>query len=152
MICGQTQDSITLLTSIPCTGFQSTPALEFSKNDPQHAKAFIDRDNSVLISLIQPSILNFFADNPVKWLSCGFEHVVVCLENGKLATWGYGASGCLGTGNLNSYAFPQLLHHREIQNRKFVFVEAGGYHSAAISDHGEIYTWGRSDVGQLGHP
>lgn len=66
---------------------------------------------------------------------------------GELLSWGYGASGCLGTGSLNSESFPQTLCCKEIRDTRFIFVEAGGYHSAAISEKGELYTWGRSDVG-----
>ena len=34
---------------------------------------------------------------------------------------------------------------------KSVMVSLGMYHSAAISNNGELYTWGRNDYGQLGH-
>ena len=30
-------------------------------------------------------------------------------------------------------------------------VSLGGYHAAALSEDGEIYTWGRGINGQLGH-
>jgi len=98
-------------------------------------------------------ILCFLANSKVKWLSCGFEHCVLALEGtGELMSWGYGASGCLGTGHLSSHSFPIVLCSKEIKDTRFVFVEAGGYHTGAISEKGELYTWGRSDVGQLGHP
>lgn len=33
---------------------------------------------------------------------------------------------------------------------RFVDVAAGRYHSVALTDAGEVYTWGLNDVGQLG--
>lgn len=95
-------------------------------------------------------ILNFLSIQKIKWLSCGFEHCVFVLEGtGDLYSWGYGASGCLGTGSLQSYSFPQLLNSssKELRETRFLFVEAGGYHNGAISESGELWTWGRSDVG-----
>jgi alpha-tubulin suppressor-like RCC1 family protein len=31
-------------------------------------------------------------------------------------------------------------------------ISAGKFHSAAVTDRGELYTWGASDGGRLGHP
>ncbi len=36
-------------------------------------------------------------------------------------------------------------------NIKITYIECGGYHNGAISEDNSLYTWGRSDVGQLGH-
>ena len=30
-------------------------------------------------------------------------------------------------------------------------IAAGGSHSAAIGEHGELYTWGKGRYGRLGH-
>ena len=32
-----------------------------------------------------------------------------------------------------------------------VYIAAGGAHSAAITSHGEMYTWGKGRYGRLGH-
>lgn len=39
----------------------------------------------------------------VTWISCGFEHCIVLTVFGQVASWGYGASGCLGHGDYISY-------------------------------------------------
>ena len=33
---------------------------------------------------------------------------------------------------------------------RITYISAGGYHNAALSERGYVYTWGRGDVGQLG--
>jgi alpha-tubulin suppressor-like RCC1 family protein len=33
-----------------------------------------------------------------------------------------------------------------------MYIECGGYHNAAICSDGDLYMWGRGDVGQTGQP
>ncbi|XP_072988298.1 ultraviolet-B receptor UVR8 [Typha latifolia] len=91
-------------------------------------------------------------------VSCGAVHVVALSEDGLLQAWGYNEYGQLGRGFtceglqgariLNAYAkfldeAPEVV--------KIVKVSCGEYHSAAISEDGEVYTWGLGSMGQLGH-
>jgi alpha-tubulin suppressor-like RCC1 family protein len=78
-------------------------------------------------------------------LSCGFEHCV-CLIDGAVWSWGFGGSGCLGHGKYETLTTPKKV---ESLTDRVVFLEAGGYHNGVITDFGNVYTWGRSDVGQL---
>lgn len=38
-----------------------------------------------------------------------------------------------------------------LSGKNVVFVAAGGSHSAAITEKGELYTWGKGSYGRLGH-
>ena len=38
-----------------------------------------------------------------------------------------------------------------LSDRKIVQVSAGSVHSAAVTEEGELYTWGRGTYGRLGH-
>lgn len=64
-------------------------------------------------------------------------------------SWGHGASGCLGLSSTQSHCFPTVLP--ALLSSSIVYIEAGAYHNVAISDTGELFTWGRGDVNQLGH-
>ena len=66
---------------------------------------------------------------------------------GTVASWGYGASGCLGHGNYISYTSPKLINLGGIADNFISYIECGGYHNAAITIDGKLYMWGRSDVG-----
>ena len=92
-------------------------------------------------------ILKSFICTPVTWVSCGYEHCLVLTIYGTVASWGYGASGCLGHGNYVSYTSPKLLQTGPIATQFITYIESGGYHNAAISQDGVVYTWGRADVG-----
>jgi regulator of chromosome condensation len=39
---------------------------------------------------------------------------------------------------------------KSLKDKKVVQVGGGGHHSAAVTENGEIYMWGRLDSGQLG--
>ncbi|KAL5167466.1 Ultraviolet-B receptor UVR8 [Glycine soja] len=94
----------------------------------------------------------------IREVSCGAVHVVALSEEGLLQAWGYNEYGQLGRGVtceglqgaciISSYAkfldeAPELV--------KIAKVSCGEYHTAVISDKGEVYTWGLGNMGQLGH-
>lgn len=80
------------------------------------------------------------------------ESGVRSLYGGYVYTWGLGDSGCLGHGNYETVEEPKQMrilgeHEKELEA---VYVEAGGYHNGVIASDGQVYMWGRGDVGQLG--
>ncbi|GFS30517.1 regulator of chromosome condensation (RCC1) family protein [Actinidia rufa] len=94
----------------------------------------------------------------IRQVSCGAVHVVALSEDGLLQAWGYNECGQLGRGItceglqgarvISAYAkfldeAPELV--------KITQVSCGEYHTAAISEKGEVYTWGLGSMGQLGH-
>ncbi|KAI8541759.1 hypothetical protein RHMOL_Rhmol08G0087300 [Rhododendron molle] len=100
----------------------------------------------------------FAPNTTIRQVSCGAVHVVVLSEDGLLQAWGYNEYGQLGRGVtceglqgarvIIGYAkfldeAPELV--------KITQVSCGEYHTAAISDKGEVYTWGLGSMGQLGH-
>ncbi|XP_073144500.1 ultraviolet-B receptor UVR8 [Henckelia pumila] len=100
----------------------------------------------------------FSPNTVVCQVSCGAAHVVALSEDGLLQAWGYNDYGQLGRGItcegfqgarvINGYArfldeAPELL--------KIIQVSCGEYHTAAITEKGEVYTWGLGSMGQLGH-
>ncbi|KAL8137557.1 hypothetical protein V2J09_003558 [Rumex salicifolius] len=100
-----------------------------------------------------------FAPNTViRQVSCGAVHAIALSDDGFLQAWGYNEYGQLGRGVtceglqgprvINGYAkhldeAPELV--------KIIQVSCGEFHTAAISEDGEIYTWGLGNMGQLGH-
>ncbi|KAF3333961.1 RCC1 and BTB domain-containing protein 1-like protein [Carex littledalei] len=100
-----------------------------------------------------------FAPNTViRQVSCGAVHVVALSEEGLLQAWGYNEWGQLGRGfTCEGLQGPRVLsaYARFLDEApepiKIVQVACGEYHTAAISDSGEVYTWGLGSMGQLGH-
>lgn len=143
--------SCKILYATACCGFGSGLTVEYASSESE-TKAFPhcsdkkdlwnglwDLETSKLMHKIQ-----------IEWISCGFEHMAAVTNEGKVMTWGYGGSGCLGHGDTRSYKMPTLVN--SIFQERFVYLECGGYHTIGISEEGEIWAWGRGDVNQLGIP
>lgn len=143
--------ALQLLFSMAAVGFSATPHIEFSNFANQSKGNIVYKNATVpIIGLFSPKVLRQLKNLNVKMVSCGYEHAAVLTIDGKVLTWGYGASGCLGQESKKSYSHPTAIN--SIFNRNMVYLECGAYHTAAISADSEVWTWGRGDVGQLGLP
>ena len=69
-------------------------------------------------------------------------------ENGNIWSWGRNDEGQLGDGTKNNSNMPIKI---DMGETKFKEIMAGSYHSLAIDEFGNIWSWGRNDVGQLGN-
>ncbi|KAG0464606.1 hypothetical protein HPP92_018770 [Vanilla planifolia] len=90
--------------------------------------------------------------------SCGVAHVVALSKEGVLQAWGYNEYGQLGRGfTCEGLQGPRILNafgkflDEAPEFVSIIKVSCGEYHTAAISENGELYTWGLGTMGQLGH-
>lgn len=58
--------------------------------------------------------------------------------------------GQLGHGDLNSLNEPEQISN--LIGFKIIKIAAGGWHSCAVTDAGDLYVWGWNNYGQLGYP
>ncbi|GBG27678.1 RCC1 and BTB domain-containing protein 2 [Hondaea fermentalgiana] len=82
--------------------------------------------------------------------ACGF-HTGAVTQEGQVFTWGEGKFGRLGHGTESNQLEPRLIECDKIKDRRVVQIACGGFHTAAITDKGELFTWGGGEHGQLGH-
>ena len=136
-----------IIYSCPIGGFISTPSLKYY-NKPNKSYTHIPSDSHPIPNMLSLPILKDIMGISIKYISCGYEHIVALTINGKLYSWGLGKSGCLGHNNLNNYSLPELIN--SAKNNNYLMIECGGYHTLALSDEGEVWSWGRNDVGQCG--
>ena len=83
--------------------------------------------------------------------AAGMYHTVALSEAGNVFTWGYGMTGCLGHNTWNDRRAPRQVDGMWFGGGKVVFVAAGGFHTAAVTAEGSLFTWGHGEYGQLGH-
>ena len=80
-------------------------------------------------------------------LGAGSEHTCATLKSGKVACWGKGDLGRLGTGNANTIAAPALA--TVLSDAQLVV--GGTAHTCAITgSNGALSCWGSNSSGQLG--
>ena len=96
--------------------------------------------------------------NIVRDISCGREHTLLLTSSGRVWSWGSNKFGQLGHSNFESCAIPRQVtagtgavanqDHGSMSSisasafKQIKQISAGGYHSAAITESGSLYTWG----------
>lgn len=85
-------------------------------------------------------------------VAAGHFHTLALMRNGALWAWGRSSHGCLGLGKQASRgAVPQPSLVKALQGVRITSIAAGMEHSLAASDGGELFSWGSSASGRLGH-
>lgn len=83
-------------------------------------------------------------------IACGEQHSLILGKNGKVYSCGKGEFGRLGRGNHGDQLFFEEIDFFTTNNIIIKHVCCGNSFSAALSNNGEVYVWGRNDYGQLG--
>jgi len=83
-------------------------------------------------------------------VSAGTNHVLALRDNGELYAWGGNANGRLGIGGTVSQSAPVHVPTAGISGSEWTTISAGGTHSLALRDNGELYVWGGNAQGRLG--
>ncbi|XP_017889843.1 RCC1 domain-containing protein 1-like [Ceratina calcarata] len=83
-------------------------------------------------------------------IACGFDHTILLAGNGDVYSMGTGTRGQLGHDDLEDSDDPRLIE--ALAGIKVVQISAAGWHSAVITDQGDLYTWGWNTQGELGLP
>jgi len=74
--------------------------------------------------------------------ACGDWHTLAVTKAGTLWLWGRGGDGMLGLNDTNDRLVPTQVEAQHFGNAKIVSVAAGATQSAAVTEHGRLYTWG----------
>mmetsp|Transcript_5213 Transcript_5213/g.8839 ORF Transcript_5213/g.8839 Transcript_5213/m.8839 type:complete len:118 (-) Transcript_5213:365-718(-) len=70
---------------------------------------------------------------------------------GGVYVWGNGSLGQLGLGRrVTGRRVPVLLPSLSHDGLRIIDIAAGNNHSVAVSDQGEVWTWGHGEYGQHG--
>jgi alpha-tubulin suppressor-like RCC1 family protein len=90
----------------------------------------------------------------VKQVRCGRNHNIVMTAQGPVLSWGQGTYGALGMDDPIDVDIGLPAKVRLLSDSGFFIktVECGGWHSCAILETGQLYTWGYNVSGQLGLP
>lgn len=81
-------------------------------------------------------------------------HSLLLTSSGRVMSFGTGQYGALGHGFSAGKQLPDALRPRYIEalaGTRCICVSAGEIHSGAVTEDGDVYTWGDGFCGQLGH-
>ncbi|CAN6457249.1 unnamed protein product [Victoria cruziana] len=100
-------------------------------------------EQSVFAPVLNPNLEN------IRSIALGGLHSCALTANGDVFTWGYGGFGALGHSVYHRELLPRPLQYD--WNGRISHLATSGTHTAAISEHGELFTWGRDEgEGRLG--
>ncbi len=96
-------------------------------------------------------------------VSSGYFHHATLNNDGTLFMWGYNVDGQLGIGRA-TFSDDSLFYDGTSDNPNYlntdnpikimdniIDVSLGGSHSAAVTENGDLYTWGSNSWGELGN-
>ena len=81
--------------------------------------------------------------------SCGADHILMLSDSGAVYSFGLGSRGQLGHGDILLRGEPSLIE--ALAGVAMTATACGSWHSMALSECGDVYTWGWNEHGQLGH-
>ncbi|KAL9905493.1 probable E3 ubiquitin-protein ligase HERC4 isoform X2 [Glossina fuscipes] len=82
-------------------------------------------------------------------ISCGARHSIALNEWGQLFSWGHNDYGQLGLSNDKDFvSVPKII--RNLLAKNVIQISCGSNHSVALTNCGELYSWGSNIYGQLG--
>ncbi|KAH9329532.1 hypothetical protein KI387_001640, partial [Taxus chinensis] len=107
--------------------------------------------SSVKAFTLRPKRLESALVLDVHDIACGGKHAALITRQGELFTWGQESGGCLGYAVGADVSQPQLVD--TLANNTIKFAACGEYQTCAVTNTGELYTWGDGacNVGLLGN-
>ena len=102
----------------------------------------------------EPAIVEALAGVGMKMVACGSWHSLVLSIYGDVYSWGWNEHGQLGHSAgpqaPSTISLPTLIENPD-NSVNFAAIRCGARHSAAVTEDGQLYTWGWNEYGQLGN-
>jgi RCC1 and BTB domain-containing protein len=105
--------------------------------------------NKSFANQLSPIDINFFDNQKIVSICCGYGHSMALTENGVVYGWGYNSFGQLGIGNDYNHNIPTKITSSE--GVIFLKIACGPHHSLILSTVGDLYAFGYNTCGQIGN-
>ena len=103
-----------------------------------------------LNNVLTPAKVKALAGKVVVHVACGWDHCMAVTKDGHLFTWGGNPSGALGNGSTSESRIPTRVTLGGLEAERVVACDGGQNHTVAVTDKGEIWSWGASGA-HCGH-
>lgn len=100
-----------------------------------------------------PTLVSALSAHKIVHVACGGgdAHTLCVTSTGLVFSWGDGDYGKLGNGGSDNSKVPKIVEKLKVLNVCVTKVYCGNQFSAAITDQGQVYTWGKGNSYRLGH-
>jgi len=89
--------------------------------------------------------------NDIIDICCGYLHSLALTIDGEVYAWGYNKDGQIGNGKNSEYESQLMPYHvKGFDGQKVKAISCGSWHSMALTDRGNVFSWGYNNFGQLG--
>lgn len=136
------------VVSVSCGGFFTLALTSGGKAWSWGANANFELGRGDNHSRSKPSIIPEIEGMHVVQIACGGFHSAVLTSDGRVLTWGRGGNGQLGHGSWNNGRAPQVVE--ALAHLRVAYIACGSFSTAAITEMGELYCWGKNKDHQLG--
>ncbi|XP_048524463.1 E3 ubiquitin-protein ligase HERC2 [Dendroctonus ponderosae] len=102
------------------------------------------------LNLDKPKLIEALKSKKIRDIACGSSHSAAISSGGELYTWGLGEYGRLGHGDNVTQLKPKMV--KALVGHRIVQVACGSRdaQTLALSDQGQVFSWGDGDFGKLG--
>jgi hypothetical protein len=99
-----------------------------------------------------PTLLQSMAGIRISSVAAGGRFSAAVSATATVYTWGYGSDGCLGHGDEEGLPVPKQV--QVLAGHRVLSACAGQAHCLAVSERGEVFSWGWDEFGQwaMGSP
>lgn len=102
------------------------------------------------LELVKPRCTGII-NKKVKKIASGGVHNLILCDDGTVYSWGEGLEGRLGHKNEERYPHPKLIEYFQNNDIKIEEISTKGGHNLALSEDGDLYSWGYGSDGRLGN-
>ncbi|XP_030632725.1 serine/threonine-protein kinase Nek9 isoform X1 [Chanos chanos] len=105
-------------------------------------------ENELGMEVLEPVLLEFFSERPVRQVSCGDNHVVVLTQRGDIYSWGCGEHGRLGLDCEDDFSSPMQV---ELPKGAIIdSVYCGSDGTFFLTEAGKVLACGNNELNKLG--
>uniref|UniRef100_A0A671K5M2 non-specific serine/threonine protein kinase n=1 Tax=Sinocyclocheilus anshuiensis TaxID=1608454 RepID=A0A671K5M2_9TELE len=105
-------------------------------------------ENELGMEVLEPVLLDFFQERPVRQVSCGDNHVVALTRSGDIYSWGCGEHGRLGLDCEDDFSSPMQV---EVPKGAVIdSVYCGSDCTFFLTEFGKVLACGSNELNKLG--
>lgn len=105
-------------------------------------------ENELGMEVLEPVLLDFFQERPVRQVSCGDNHVVALTRSGDIYSWGCGEHGRLGLDCEDDFSSPMQVEVPKGATIDSVY--CGSDSTFFLTESGKVLACGNNELNKLG--